>query len=74
MLDGKEEQEDPHNWSTSFYGLSTQPFSPEISDILMQPLNLDDIEIKPGMYLSLFFPWVIIIIMMIFCSACLFNK
>ncbi|KAI9268052.1 mitochondrial genome maintenance MGM101-domain-containing protein, partial [Phascolomyces articulosus] len=42
-----EEQEDKYNWSKSFYGLSTQPFSQEISDILMQPLEAADIEIKP---------------------------
>lgn len=40
--------ESSQNWSTSFHGLSTQPFSREISDILMQPVDMDDIEIKPG--------------------------
>lgn len=40
--------ESSQNWSTSFHGLSTQPFSREISDILMQPVDMHDIEIKPG--------------------------
>ncbi|KAL0076473.1 mitochondrial genome maintenance MGM101-domain-containing protein [Phycomyces blakesleeanus] len=35
------------NWSTSFHGLSTQPFSSEISNLLMQPINESDIEVKP---------------------------
>ncbi|KAI8082985.1 putative mitochondrial genome maintenance protein Mgm101 [Halteromyces radiatus] len=36
-----------HNWSTSFYGLSTVPFSPDIANILQQEVNPDDVEIKP---------------------------
>ncbi|KAI8340390.1 mitochondrial genome maintenance protein [Choanephora cucurbitarum] len=43
--------EDPqgqgHNWSSSFFGLSTEPFPREVSDILLEPINADDIEIKP---------------------------
>ncbi|KAI9008773.1 mitochondrial genome maintenance MGM101-domain-containing protein [Phycomyces nitens] len=35
------------NWSTSFHGLSTQPFPPEISNVLMQAVNENDIEVKP---------------------------
>lgn len=34
------------DWTTSFSGLSSQAFSKEASDILMQPVNTDDIEIK----------------------------
>jgi hypothetical protein len=37
-----------HDWSKSFHGLSTQPFSSEVAEILMQPVNADDIEVKPG--------------------------
>jgi hypothetical protein len=37
-----------HDWSKSFHGLSTQPFAPEVAEILMQPVTADDIEIKPG--------------------------
>ncbi|KAI8083369.1 mitochondrial genome maintenance protein [Gilbertella persicaria] len=36
-----------HNWSSSFFGLSTEPFPREVSDILLEPINSDDIEIKP---------------------------
>ncbi|GAB5591588.1 hypothetical protein Unana1_06488 [Umbelopsis nana] len=36
-----------HDWSKSFHGLSTQPFAPEVAEILMQPVTADDIEIKP---------------------------
>ncbi|KAG0150534.1 hypothetical protein CROQUDRAFT_652123 [Cronartium quercuum f. sp. fusiforme G11] len=35
------------NWSQSFSGLSKQPFSKEVSQILMAPLDPDDVEIKP---------------------------
>ncbi|KAI8361749.1 mitochondrial genome maintenance MGM101-domain-containing protein [Blakeslea trispora] len=36
-----------HNWSSSFFGLSTEPFPREVSDILLEPIQADDIEIKP---------------------------
>ncbi|KAI9353973.1 mitochondrial genome maintenance MGM101-domain-containing protein [Pilaira anomala] len=43
--------EDPagtgHNWSSSFFGLSTERFPKEIEDILLAPINPEDIEIKP---------------------------
>ncbi|KAK4099484.1 Mgm101p-domain-containing protein [Parathielavia hyrcaniae] len=35
------------DWSSSFHGLSTTPFSPETAAVLMQPLDALDIEIKP---------------------------
>ncbi|PFH47799.1 hypothetical protein AMATHDRAFT_151271 [Amanita thiersii Skay4041] len=35
------------DWSRSFFGLSTQPFSKEITDTLLAPLKPEDIEIKP---------------------------
>ncbi|KAL2147515.1 hypothetical protein VTI28DRAFT_8770 [Corynascus sepedonium] len=35
------------DWSSSFHGLSTTPFSPETAAVLMQPLDPLDIEIKP---------------------------
>lgn len=38
----------PVDWSRSFHGLSTQPFSEEVSKILTAPLELEDVEIKPG--------------------------
>ncbi|KAK3945736.1 mitochondrial genome maintenance MGM101-domain-containing protein [Diplogelasinospora grovesii] len=35
------------DWSSSFHGLSTTPFSPETAAVLMKPLDPLDIEIKP---------------------------
>ncbi|KAK6876231.1 Mitochondrial genome maintenance protein MGM101 [Candida tropicalis] len=35
------------NWSDSFHGLGSQPFSREIADILLTPIDAKDIEIKP---------------------------
>lgn len=35
------------NWSDSFHGLGSASFSREIIDILMAPINSEDIEIKP---------------------------
>jgi len=34
------------DWTTSFSGLSSQAFSKEAADILLQPIEVDDIEIK----------------------------
>ena len=36
------------DWSKSYFGLSTQPFSAEVAEILQAPLNPNDIEMKPG--------------------------
>jgi len=35
------------NWSTSYQGLSVQPFPPEAAETLMAPIDPLDIEIKP---------------------------
>lgn len=35
------------DWSDSFHGLGSQPFSKEIADILLAPVDAHDIEIKP---------------------------
>lgn len=42
-------EDDPLNidWSSSFHGLSVEPFKKEAADILMKPLAPDDVEIKP---------------------------
>ncbi|CAK7568292.1 MAG: hypothetical protein SEPTF4163_006279 [Sporothrix epigloea] len=37
----------PVDWSSSFHGLSTTRFSAEIAQVLMTPINPQDIEIKP---------------------------
>ena len=42
------------DWSKSYFGLSTQPFPKEAAEVLMQPVDPDDVEIKPGA--SLFIP------------------
>lgn len=44
----EEPQEVGHNWSSSFFGLSTEKFPRDVADILLEPINPDDIEIKPG--------------------------
>ena len=36
------------DWSRSFHGLSSQPFSEEASKVLTAPLDVNDVEIKPG--------------------------
>jgi Mitochondrial genome maintenance MGM101 len=36
------------DWSRSFHGLSTQPFSEEATKILTAPIDPNDVEIKPG--------------------------
>ena len=38
---------DPVDWSRSFHGLSTEPFSERASDALMAPIDPLDVEIKP---------------------------
>jgi len=35
------------DWSSSFHGLGTMPFDPEIAKVLMAPIDPMDIEIKP---------------------------
>jgi hypothetical protein len=36
------------DWSRSYHGLSTQPFLPEVAEILQAPIDPLDIEVKPG--------------------------
>ncbi len=36
------------DWSRSYHGLSTQPFPPEVADILLASIDPLDIEMKPG--------------------------
>ena len=36
------------DWSRSYAGLSVQPFPKEVADILQNPLDPLDVEIKPG--------------------------
>ena len=38
----------PTDWSRSYHGLSTQPFSQEVADVLQASINPLDIEMKPG--------------------------
>lgn len=39
------------NWSRSFQGFGAESFAPEITEILMQDLDPNSVEIKPGMFL-----------------------
>ncbi|EMF11534.1 mitochondrial genome maintenance MGM101, partial [Sphaerulina musiva SO2202] len=41
------ENEKQVDWTRSYHGLSSTPFTPEQAAILQEPLELDDIEIKP---------------------------
>lgn len=43
-FDSDEKQVD---WSRSFHGLSTAPFSDAVAAILMAPIPHDDVEVKP---------------------------
>ena len=36
------------DWSRSYHGLSTQPFAPEVADVLQASIEPLDIEVKPG--------------------------
>jgi hypothetical protein len=36
------------DWSRSYHGLSTQPFPKEVADVLLEPIDTHDVEIKPG--------------------------
>ena len=42
------------DWSRSYFGLSAEPFSKEISEVLQAPIDPLDIEIKPGNCLHCF--------------------
>lgn len=44
------------DWSRSYHGLSTQPFPPEVSNILQAEIEPLDIEMKPGTSLWTFVP------------------
>lgn len=35
------------DWTRSFHGLSSQPFSKEAADTLLAPIPFDDVEVKP---------------------------
>ncbi|RAO68428.1 uncharacterized protein BHQ10_004440 [Talaromyces amestolkiae] len=35
------------DWTRSFHGISSTPFSPEIASVLLEEVNSDDVEIKP---------------------------
>ena len=43
------------DWSRSFHGLSTEAFPKEVNEILMQKLDPEDVEIKPGEFFSFIF-------------------
>jgi hypothetical protein len=36
------------DWSKSYHGLSTQAFPKEVADVLLAPIDPEDIECKPG--------------------------
>ncbi|KXH34254.1 hypothetical protein CNYM01_01059 [Colletotrichum nymphaeae SA-01] len=42
-----QQQQQPIDWSTSYHGLGTARFPKEVVDILLQPVNPSDVEVKP---------------------------
>lgn len=38
------------DWSKSFHGLSAEPFKKEAADVLLAPLDPEEVEVKPGMF------------------------
>lgn len=36
------------DWSRSYYGLSVEPFSKDVAEVLLAPLEPMDVEVKPG--------------------------
>ncbi|KAG0263701.1 hypothetical protein BG011_008304 [Mortierella polycephala] len=45
---GESGAEDGQDWTRSFSGMAIEPFEKEVAEVLMSPLDPDDIEIKPG--------------------------
>lgn len=39
------------DWSKSYHGLSSAPFPAEAAEILLAPLDPEDIEMKPGTFI-----------------------
>ncbi|KAG9061728.1 hypothetical protein KI688_006878 [Linnemannia hyalina] len=44
---GDRSLEEGEDWTRSFSGMAIEPFEKEVAEILMKPLDADDIEIKP---------------------------
>lgn len=38
------------DWSKSFHGLSAEPFKKEAADVLLAPLDPEEVEVKPGAF------------------------
>lgn len=38
------------DWSKSFHGLSAEPFKKEAADVLLAPLDPEEVEVKPGTF------------------------
>lgn len=52
---GSEANGQPTDWSRSYHGLSVQPFDEKVSEILLAPVDPMDIEMKPGVFLLVFY-------------------
>lgn len=48
VSEGGSAEENGQDWASSFFGLSTTPFSKEAAEVLMRPVKPEDIECKPG--------------------------
>lgn len=41
------------DWSKSYHGLSSQPFPKEVAEVLLGPINPEDVEMKPGAFANI---------------------
>lgn len=55
------------DWSRSYAGLSVQPFSNEVAEILQAPIEPLNVEIKPGEYTLGHFPCCTYVSKTVFC-------
>lgn len=42
----------PTDWSRSYHGLGAEPFPKEVSDLLLAPVDPEDVEMKPGKFFA----------------------
>lgn len=45
---GERDLDEAEDWTRSFSGMAVEAFESEVAELLMKPLDPDDIEIKPG--------------------------
>lgn len=55
LTGGSESSGQPTDWSRSYHGLSVQPFEDKVSEVLLAPVDPMDIEMKPGVFLPIYY-------------------